>query len=460
MKPNVGATVLILCGAAITSFMLPDDDPVEIYRVAAIGMGLTLGISIFLETNAGLRHLFRTDLVMLVVFYGLTLLEFLFPQVVDSTLSGAAARYGVEIVLLAFGGLALGRHLVSNAMASNGGLANIEVSPRDLFFLFIMVTLIGYFHILWSVNFNVIEALMEASRPRFSQAWGRGQFGDAYALLYEIGALIYLIPPLAGMMIAKRKDYGLPQKITIVTVLLITFYFGFAGGTRNVLGIYVLTFMVAYFLSKERVSFRQIVMIAVPIFVVTFFALYVMLEFRRIGLANYSVAATKYESVAVDYNIVIISKLSNIFPATYEYLGLEVVYIALVRPIPRVLWPEKPEGLSVSVERALGVFRGITITSTFAGEAYISGGLFGVILASLFFGAAAGLWNRVGQNDESQFQKLLYASGFFCAAITMRSFAATLPAVLPTLALWIYGKFWLSGDHRRRRRLGSMSVKS
>ena len=59
-------------------------------------------------------------------------------------------------------------------------------------------------------------------------------------------------------------------------------------------------------------------------------------------------------SFFVDYNIVNVSQLTEVFPASFEYLGLEIPLNALIRPIPRVLWPGKPEGLSVTIETALG----------------------------------------------------------------------------------------------------------
>src|SRR5262249_12742059 len=72
----------------------------------------------------------------------------------------------------------------------------------------------------------------------------------------------------------------------------------------------------------------------------------------------------------------------------------------------------------------------------------MSGGLLGVLLAGLLFGAAAEMWNRKARGVNSSFAKLVYASGFFCAFLTMRSMVWMSVAMLPTLALWLYGKLW------------------
>ena len=76
-----------------------------------------------------------------------------------------------------------------------------------------------------------------------------------------------------------------------------------------------------------------------------------------------------------------------------------------------------------------------------------------VLLAGSGFGAAAEMWNRVGRNIDSPFAQLLYASGFLCAAIAMRSMLSAVPLTLPVLALWLYGKFWLPQSPRQHRAL-------
>lgn len=78
-------------------------------------------------------------------------------------------------------------------------------------------------------------------------------------------------------------------------------------------------------------------------------------------------------------------------------------------------------------------------------------GFIGVLIAGLFFGAAAGWWNKVGQRSDSSFSQILYASGFLCAAMSMRSMITMVPYMLPTLAMWMIGKFWLprAGAHTR-----------
>jgi hypothetical protein len=146
--------------------------------------------------------------------------------------------------------------------------------------------------------------------------------------------------------------------------------------------------------------------------------------------------------VYIDHNIVNVSALTQVFPNVYGYLGLEVPFNVLIMPIPRAIWPEKPLGLTVTIAAALGEYTsGMTLSSTYIGEAYMAAGYFGVVFASLLLGALSQLWNRFGNHENSQLAHLLYASGFFCAAITMRSLFWCMQAMLPTLAIWTYARW-------------------
>src|SRR5262249_3135671 len=158
-------------------------------------------------------------------------------------------------------------------------------------------------------------------------------------------------PPIAGLMYARSREYELFQKVIVGIVVIFTFYYGFASGTRNVFVTYVITFIGMYFLAKPQISCRQALLLGVPTLVFLLLGTVYMLEFRTVGLSNFSIAKER-DSFFVDLNIVNISLLTEVFPDTYRFLGLEIPYNALIRPIPRALWSGKPEALSVSIESA------------------------------------------------------------------------------------------------------------
>jgi oligosaccharide repeat unit polymerase len=421
-----------------------------VFTVGSVGVGISLSLATAIEATAGVRSLIRVDILMLWVLYGLTFFEFLFPQP-KLGLSPTAAVDGTHAVLLGFAGLVVGRHLVHKRGGSRGLSAFSNVRPTYLFLLFVLVTLLGYLHIFLAVNFDPFEAVRQMGYPRFAQSWARGRYGDAYALLFEIGALIWLVPPIAGFIYARSNEYKLFQKLIVTIVLIFTFYFGFASGTRTVLVAYVITFGGGYFLARPQITLRRILILTIPTVVILFFAITYMLAFRNMGLSEFSFAEQPSDTFFVDYNIVNLSRLTEVFPDSFEFLGLEIPFNALIRPIPRVLWPGKPDGLSVSIETALGFGPAMTVSCTFVGEAYMSGGLLAVLFISILFGMAAEVWNRVRNNSNLQLAQLLYASGFLVATVAMRSMLSMVPMMLPILALWLFGKLWLPRSSLRRR---------
>jgi oligosaccharide repeat unit polymerase len=258
--------------------------------------------------------------------------------------------------------------------------------------------------------------------------------------------LINLIPLIAGLIYARGKEFGFVKKLIVTAVLALTFWYGLTSGTRSIIAIYLITFVGAYLLAKPRIQLLQALLLGVLSFILLIFLTTYMLEFREIGLDNFSIADSRYNTVFIDLNIVNVSRLTSVFPYSFEFLGFEVPFNALIRPIPRILWPDKPEGLSVSIESALGASRAMTVSCTFVGEAYMAGGFIAVLIFGLVLGAAAALWNRVGEGVGSPFAQLIYVSGFACAAVAMRSVLSMVPLMLPTLALWIYYRVCTSGE--------------
>jgi oligosaccharide repeat unit polymerase len=435
---------VILTGLCATGIVLPSNSAVEIFAVAAYGVGIALSVAILIEARSGIRALIRVDLLLFLALYGLTLLEFLFRQPdVEGLVAPAAALNGTYAVLVAFAGLAVGRHFVPIRESSRASFPVAELRPSSVFFVFLVVTFLGYLHILLAVDFDVFEAIRQMMLPRFAQAWSRGQYGDVTALLYEVGALINLIPPLAGLIFARARQYSAAQKAVVVIVLAFTVYYGFASGTRSVFVSYIVTFTGIYFITKQRLSRRHALIFGTIMAAFLFGGISLMLQFRTVGLGGLS-STDSSEGFYIDLDIVNIARLTDKFPDVYGYLGLEIPMNALVRPIPRILWPSKPTGLSVPIETALDAGQGLTVSCTYVGEAYMSGGLLAVLIVSLLFGAAAEMWNRVGMNSNQQFRQIVYVSGFLCAAIAMRSMLSMVPLMLPTLAIWIFGKLWLS----------------
>ena len=59
VRASAESTVIIIVGLALTAIALPSDGAVNVFSVAAIGVGLSLGLATGIEATAGVGSLIR-----------------------------------------------------------------------------------------------------------------------------------------------------------------------------------------------------------------------------------------------------------------------------------------------------------------------------------------------------------------------------------------------------------------
>lgn len=451
--PRMDATFTALVGLVVTAFAMANDSSrytSGLAHTTAIGVLVTLLASFAFEARGGLKNLVRPDLIGILALYYLTLFEFLFPQPSFDTNMGdmGAVRLALWAVVLGFIGLFIGRHLVPKGGQPFEEIMTRPMPPTWLAVIFWCCFFIGFLHVLLATDFDIPKIVEAMLRARFDQPWGRGRLGDWKALITELQLLLYLVPPLFGLMLGKRERYSAINLLLSGLAFLWVLFFGFTGGTRNVFAAYLVTFLVAFTFSSPPKRRTQVIAVAVICGAMMVMATKAMLDMRTVGFKRWlqgdMPAMSTHSSVFVDANLLAISVLTQYFPKQNQdrYLGFEIPYLALIRPIPRALWPGKPTGMSISIENVFKV-KGVTIAATFVGEAYMSGGLFAVLLEGMVLGILATFWNRFSAQKNSELGLLVYSSGFFAVTITMRSCFALTTALLPSLAGIAFGKFVL-----------------
>lgn len=458
---RVVSSAVMCAGLLITYLVLPNADAETVFFTAACGAGVSIAFGVLLETGPNIRNIIRIDLLMIVALYGLTLVEFLFPQEGELLLmSTVTATHGVEALFIGFLGLVVGRLFISQTNARRGYSQGMpDFSPSTIFRLYILVFMVGYLHMLIAVSFNPIELVWQFLQPRFSQPWGRGSLGGLDTVLGELGNLaLYLVPAISGAALADRRRFNKYQLTIFVFGIVFTLFYAFASGTRNVFAILLLMFFGSFALRARRLSAQTALIGVSSAALLLYFSAYHMLQFRRAGLASYLTSSERRaghmeETLFVDYNLPVISRLTEVFPQIYQYLGAEVVYFALIRPIPRALWPGKPEGISVEAADALGL-SGVALASTFVGEAYMMAGYAGILGVAVFFGAFGSWWEKRQRNLRSQLTIALYVSGFLAALISMRSLYWFTTALLPAVGMWFYLQYRKSRQGKTVHRAG------
>jgi len=459
--PNVIGSIGCLVGLAITALFLQGTTPEDVARFAAYGVLISLGFSMAMDLRRGIQNVVRTDVMAIMSLYFLTLAEFLVQQGQYNAVAGmASTRTAALACIWAYAGLVAGRHLIPPTRKHPlQSLFQQAVPSSVLFSIFWACVLIGYLNMLVSVHFNVVEMVEYFILPRFTQPWQRGRLGDWKAMLYELDMLLYLVPPLGGILIAQRRRHPPLQVFLAGLGVVFTLFYGFSSGTRNIFASYLVTFLIGYCFAASKRQTKEVVALTVICAVSMVFATKVMLDFRDVGLLDYvrqgyykeASHTQEGQTLAVDNNLYAISRVAEYFPQHHDYTNFEIPYLAVIHPIPRVLWPGKPEGMSITVEDIFGA-DGWTVATSVVGEEYIMHGFVAIFLMSVFFGACCAWWNLLASPKNSEFGILVYASGFFSAVITMRSMNWFSTALLPTLAGLVLGWLLLL-RHRQKRPL-------
>lgn len=446
-RPATGpATIVLLFGMIVTWVFASGENSVNaIFSTAAVGLLISLALSFLIDCKGKLLRLLRVDLFMLFALYGLTFFEFLFEQRPITNITVASAHTALLGAFAGYAGIALGRHL----FPARRGLPNprdLGFSPKVVFHLLLLCTGLGYFYMLLAVGFNPVEMVEQMLRPRFTQPWTRGRLGGPSALLYELGLLKSAIPALCGLILAQRDRFSRGRVTIAALIAAFVLFDGYTSGTRNVFLLYFVAFLAGYFLYAKHMGTTKLLLIGGACAITAFGATLTMLDFRS-GTGASLIKLDTGDPVFIDMNMINIARLTEVFPDRQAYLGLEIPYNMIIRPIPRAIWAGKPEGLSVGIEKALGVGDYMTLSATFIGEFWMAGGLLAVWLGSLFLGCVAGAWNRYGAKADTQLKVMIYVTGLLPAGLCMRSFLSVAPTLLPVFALLIYVRFL---KHRRK----------
>jgi len=148
-----------------------------------------------------------------------------------------------------------------------------------------------------------------------------------------------------------------------------------------------------------------------------------MLTFRGIGyeklLADEEVESS-YQHLHVDDNILRLSQIIDIVPDSHPFTYEKQFVWAVIRPVPRVLWPGKPLTPGFDLPEILGN-TGASLSSSVVGELYLSWGLPTVFLGGCLYGRLAGMCNQLMTAGSSPTRLLMYAVGAMAIFAGLRS---------------------------------------
>jgi oligosaccharide repeat unit polymerase len=274
---------------------------------------------------------------------------------------------------------------------------SVEFSANVYFLLATATFALGMLRFAVPCNFNVIEMISYLGENRWAAPWQRGQLGGWDAFLDHIQYFGYLIP-IVTVIIARRTSWVNTRTVLSCLMSLTMVVFIAQSGSRRVVGVIFGMAFILWVLTEQRLRIKHTLIAAISL-VAILVAMQLMLEYRTLGFTQLFEGEQKEQVfqrgyLHVDDNFYRFCQIIQFIPESYPYVYHKYIIWVLVRPIPRVFWPDKPVDPGFDLPTALGV-EGISFSSTVIGELYMSAGLLGIALGGLLYGILASMANQL-----------------------------------------------------------------
>ena len=293
-----------------------------------------------------------------------------------------------------------------------------EFSVRMYFALALACFFLGMLNFAIPCNFNVFEMAHYLGQERWSAPWGRGQLGGWDAFLDHLQYFGYLLPTLS-VVIGRRVGLRNPRTIVCTAMSIVMTLFLAQSGSRRVIGVVAGMALVWWILDQQRLRMKHLVTTAVAI-VAVLLTLQIMLEYRNVGLSNLVGASgpavngpeknqmLEEDHLRVDDNFYRLCQIIQLIPNTHGFVYHQYLFYVLVRPVPRVFWPEKPVDPGFDLPNALGI-QGVSYSYSVMGELYMSLGFFGIALGGWFYGRIASFARGLLSRSTTQGALVIYS---------------------------------------------------
>jgi oligosaccharide repeat unit polymerase len=328
-------------------------------------------------------------------------------------------------------------------------IAAANYSPRTLMIMLIVCFLLGMFNFAFWSDFSPTTMINSLLQPRFSAPWARGQLGGWNAFSDFLVNCGYVLPTFTVMLaIAKRKwtHWSVLLGVLLSTIFLI---FVVQGGGRRIPGVMIgAAALTALLHNRHRLKPRYIAVCGL-VALCMLLLMDVMIANRGEGFRDFSYQGL--HEIRVDDNFLRLGQVMQYVPDAHPYVGSRWLLFLLLRPVPRVIWPEKPVDAGFSLAELLHE-KGVSLSYSAIGEWYVAFGWLGVAFGGLALGILARWWSQLLDHKLSTTSLALYATGLMAIFLSIRSASELVLMTYPILC-------WIGIDHLFAPRRGPAFVR-
>ena len=395
---TVLAIVSTMLGTAVAIYLVPTSG---VGRQGLFASGLAMSLGLMITPIAAVIHrprmLLRGEYLLTIAPIYWLLLDLIqnvysMASIDTEQIKQAFFAIGLFVVMVWIGAARRPWKLPSIVLSA----AQHEFSGRAYFGLAVACFVIAMLAYAIPSNFDIAKMIYYLGQDRWSAPWARGQLGGWDAFLDHLQYFGYLLPMLT-VVVSRYVGWRNIRTLMCCAMSVVVTLFLAQSGSRRVVGVVMGMALVLWVLGQERLRIKHAIQTFVAI-AVLLIGLQVMLEYRNVGLASLLGITTEAGQVReekrrfleegtlrVDDNFFRLCQVMQFIPKSYPYVYHKYLLYILVRPVPRVFWPDKPVDPGFDLPTAIGV-EGISYSYSVIGELYMSLGFIGIAIGGWFYG--------------------------------------------------------------------------
>jgi len=293
--------------------------------------------------------------------------------------------------------------------------------------------ILGMFNFAFATDFDLAAMFSYLGEQRWAAPWGRAQLGGWDAFLDQMQYFGYVLPSLTALLIARRGFTVQAWLSIVVSGIMLAFLS--QGGGRRIIGVTVGSAIIVWIQAQQTINVRRLTIAAVAA-VGLLAGMQFMLNIRTIGYQEFAFRATSdYDYLHVDDNFLRLSQVIQIVPSEHPHVGFQQIWFTLVRPVPRVFWPNKPVDPGFDLPAIVGM-KGVSLSTSIIGEWYLSYGWLAVLFGGWLHGRLARTANSLREKEEFHQNPIVYGLAVMVLVSGMRSMLELVLMSYALIAWW------------------------
>jgi hypothetical protein len=274
-------------------------------------------------------------------------------------------------------------------------------------------------------EFNPLCIVDSFFMARMEVPWRR-DFGPFDTALLHMRYAGFLVLPFAVAILAKEGRMSWRSTLVALLGLMMLLILVREGGRRHV-GLVGGATALTWILLRPQIRWRHLWQLAGAA-ALLLLLLQAIAAWRDVGFGTglaegLSIEPPGKHGLSVDRNFGALIAITETVPERYPHTGFRGLLYEVTFPIPRQLFPWKPEGRGFDLRDVLDlhVSQGWSWTASAVGDFYLIGGWGGLMLGGMFFGSAANRVSRLLEAPLTVRRRLAFTVGTMILFIGLRA---------------------------------------